>query len=102
MNYDVATSEELRTERDKINAVLDSRADADRAEAEAEILALAKASGVDLKRLAGGSKSVVKAQKSVVAPKYRNADGQTWTGRGKPPLWAKAAKEAGKLGDYAI
>jgi DNA-binding protein H-NS len=27
---------------------------------------------------------------SSVAPKYRNPEtGQTWTGRGKPPLWIK-------------
>ncbi len=30
------------------------------------------------------------ASGSSVAPKYRNPEtGQTWTGRGKPPLWIK-------------
>ena len=31
-----------------------------------------------------------------VAPKYRDADGNTWTGRGRPPLWLVAAEKAGK------
>lgn len=38
-----------------------------------------------------------------VAPKYRNpanAD-QTWTGRGKPPVWVKALKDSGSL-DVAL
>ena len=34
-----------------------------------------------------------------VSPKYRNPDNpnETWTGRGRAPLWAKARKEAGTL-----
>ena len=31
-----------------------------------------------------------------VAPKYRDADGNTWTGRGRTPLWMVAAEKAGK------
>lgn len=31
-----------------------------------------------------------------VAPKYRDSDGNTWTGRGRSPLWLVAAEKAGK------
>jgi DNA-binding protein H-NS len=31
-----------------------------------------------------------------VAPKYRDDDGNTWTGRGRPPLWLVAAEKSGK------
>ncbi|NCV86322.1 MAG: H-NS histone family protein, partial [Oxalobacteraceae bacterium] len=32
-----------------------------------------------------------------VLPKYRDeVSGQTWTGRGKPPLWLKAMLDQGK------
>jgi DNA-binding protein H-NS len=39
-----------------------------------------------------------------VAPKYRNPENaeQTWTGRGKPPLWALALKNAGTLDSALI
>ncbi|RUL72496.1 H-NS family nucleoid-associated regulatory protein [Dyella choica] len=42
----------------------------------------------------GGGRAAKKAGKrSVVAPKYRNPEdpSQTWTGRGKQPLWFAAA-----------
>lgn len=35
----------------------------------------------------GGTKSVTKP----VAPKYRGANGETWTGRGRTPSWVTAA-----------
>lgn len=38
-------------------------------------------------RTAGGSK---------VAIKYRDGSGNTWTGRGRTPLWLVAAEKAGK------
>lgn len=57
----------------------------------------------------GGRKTTAKTSKSPrssnagrkVAPKYRNPDNpeQTWTGRGKAPLWFAAATEAGRSRD---
>lgn len=56
-----------------------------------------------------GRKTAAKASKTTrsssagrkVAPKYRNPDNpeQTWTGRGKAPLWFVAATEAGRSRD---
>ena len=48
-------------------------------------------------RKAAGKKSSTAGTK--VAPKYRNpADAsQTWTGRGKSPIWVAELKKAGKL-----
>lgn len=61
---------------------------------------------------AGGSKAKTarkSAKKTVgkrakVEPKFRNPDdfAQTWTGRGKMPLWVKALHEAGKLDSARI
>ena len=31
-----------------------------------------------------------------VAPKYRDAKGNTWAGRGRPPLWLVEAESAGR------
>ncbi|WP_398494350.1 H-NS family nucleoid-associated regulatory protein [Variovorax sp.] len=44
-----------------------------------------------------GGKSVGKASGS--APKYRDQDGNVWSGRGPRPGWFKAALEAGKSAD---
>lgn len=101
LNLKEVSSEDLRATRDAINVELDSRQAEELAAAEAKILELAKASGVDLKKLAGGSpgKAAKAEKKGSVAPKYRNPENpeQTWTGRGKPPVWAKAMKDAGTL-----
>jgi DNA-binding protein H-NS len=40
------------------------------------------------------SKSVVKT-KSLVAVKYRGPNGETWTGRGRPPGWLAALEAQG-------
>ena len=34
-----------------------------------------------------------------IAPKYRDRAGNTWTGRGRTPLWLVAAEKAGKSRD---
>lgn len=64
--------------------------------------------------LAGGSSRAAKPPKaravkaakrpaSKVAVKYRDADGNTWTGRGLQPRWLKAALAAGKkLEDFKV
>jgi DNA-binding protein H-NS len=38
-------------------------------------------------------------KRAKVAPKYRNPTNaaQTWTGRGRTPLWVQALKDAGQL-----
>lgn len=69
---------------------------------------LAKSFGVELQDILEApakKKRVSKAKGKKVAPKYRNpADtSQTWTGRGRQPLWVKAALDGGKkLDDLKI
>ena len=74
----------------------------------AKIVQLAKDNGISAAQIAealkaGKSKaSAVKKPKVIraaVSPKYRNPANaeQTWTGRGKAPLWAKTLKDAGTL-----
>lgn len=43
----------------------------------------------------GGRRSSPLAGRSVPA-KYRDAQGNTWSGRGRPPLWLVAAEKAGR------
>jgi DNA-binding protein H-NS len=37
-----------------------------------------------------------------VAVKYRDDNGNTWTGRGRPPLWLVAAEKGGKRRDLFL
>jgi len=37
-----------------------------------------------------------KAKRTVVAPKYRDENGNFWTGRGKMPVWLRSAIEQGR------
>lgn len=68
-----------------------------------KVIALVKAEGFSLDDLFGSAKNKGKAKaktkvKAKVAPKYSNpADKeQTWSGRGRQPLWFAAAIKAGK------
>lgn len=84
------------------------------AQVRAKLTRTARAEGYTIAELFGGSAEAgdsprrgrgagtkAKASRTAtrkVAPKYRNPDNpeQTWTGRGKAPLWFVAATEAGK------
>lgn len=44
----------------------------------------------------GGARRKSAARKDVRAIKYRDSDGNVWSGRGPRPGWFKAALEAGK------
>lgn len=47
-------------------------------------------------RGAAGEKSSSTKAKTVVAPKFRSPDGQTWTGRGKAPKWLSELEAKGR------
>ena len=83
-----------------------------------KILAIAKDAGLSAADISaamgGGKKKSAKAKvagavkkagpRGKVAPKYKNpADAtQTWTGRGKSPVWVQALKNAGTLDSALI
>jgi DNA-binding protein H-NS len=66
----------------------------------------AKEAGFDIYELFGGGRSSKAAgEKKPVAPKYRDPDNpnNTWSGRGKHPVWLREALAAGKtLESFAI
>jgi len=74
-----AHANQVRTVREKIDAVLKS----------------ASLSINEVYPTRGGKKA--SGKKGVVAPKYRNPEtGETWSGRGRQPVWfAKALKKSG-------
>jgi len=82
----------------------------------ARIVQLAVDNGISLAQIADALKAgkpqgkakakrtAVKATGAKVPPKYQNPNNaaETWTGRGKAPVWARGLKEAGTLDSALI
>jgi DNA-binding protein H-NS len=65
----------------------------------------AREAGFDIYDLFGVVRAKAASEKKPVAPKYRDPDNpnNTWTGRGKHPVWLRDALAAGKtLESFAI
>jgi DNA-binding protein H-NS len=64
----------------------------------ADMEKLARDAGVSLNELFPSAGTKIAKVKSTVAPKYRNPKDalQTWTGRGRQPLWIAAQLAEGK------
>lgn len=90
-----------KLQKDVETAIADFQ-DRERRQALAEVEAFARERGLSASDLEGLLK---RKTRKPVAPKYANpADAtQTWTGRGRKPLWVVEALEAGKsLDDLKI
>lgn len=57
-----------------------------------KLAAMAKDAGFDIRELFDGRGG----KRGKVAVKYRDKDGNTWTGRGRMPRWLTAAMKGGK------
>ena len=83
--------EELTAEREKLDAEIKEKQDAEKASVIAQIKQVADTYGItadDLVEAMGGLKSKRKGVKA--KPKYRDpATGVIWSGRGKEPAWIK-------------
>lgn len=102
--YQVAlmSSSELQALRNDIDAELTRREN--KLAAIEEIKRLASEKGLRLEDLLvelGGARLRPKRESATGAPRYRNPDNpqQTWSGRGKRPLWLNAALQSGQTLD---
>lgn len=86
----MATYQELRAEIERLQQEAEAMRREEMKSVIAEIRAKMAEYGITLDDLRGS------ARKSyTVAPKYRNDQGQTWSGRGKKPRWLQEALAAG-------
>ncbi|MEN6079621.1 H-NS histone family protein [Chromobacterium piscinae] len=93
---------ELKDRLAQVEAEIGQREKAEKAEAKSKILELAKAHGLSLDDLFKQAESKVKKP---VEAKYRHPtdDSQTWSGRGRKPLWVQELLDQGKtLEELAI
>lgn len=92
MDLQSLSLQELYTLRDQLNTEVTHRESAEKAEAKKKVQALMAQYGLSADDL--GKKA---ATRKPVAAKYQNpADAsQTWTGRGRMPLWVQAYLDNG-------
>jgi DNA-binding protein H-NS len=85
---------ELSAMEREIERLKDQKRNSERAEVRAELIALAKKKGFEIKDLFGKGSGA----KGSVAIKYRDPKNaaNTWTGRGRMPRWMVAATKGGK------
>jgi DNA-binding protein H-NS len=88
---------ELRALRDRVDQAIGERERIKRAEVKVKMAELASRAGFSVGELFGG-----KAKRGMVPIKYRNPDNpeQTWTGRGRRPLWI--VKAGGDMSRFRI
>jgi DNA-binding protein H-NS len=102
MNLSELTFTELQDLHAKVVATIDQQQAAVKADAKKQILELVKLHGLSLDDVL--SKATAAVRKPVDA-KYKNPNDetQTWTGRGRKPLWVQALLDEGfSLEDLAI
>jgi len=95
---------ELMALEKAVAAAIEEKRVSEKAEAKAALAALAAERGFSLDELIGGGRGKAKGKGSVPA-KYRNPDNpaETWTGRGRQPLWLAAQVKKGvKLEKFLI
>ena len=82
----------LLAQREALDAEINARQRAAKAEGVAAVRALMASHSITLADL---SPRGAKPGASKVAPKFRDAEGNTWTGRGTQPTWLARALAAG-------
>lgn len=93
---------ELKNLLEQITTAIEQQEAAKKAEAKKQIMELAKSYGLSLDEVL--SKATTAARKPVEA-KYKNPNdaSQTWSGRGRKPVWVQALLDEGfSLEDLAI
>lgn len=110
INYSNWSLDKLNKEVDKIQRIIKSKEARDKKATLAKLVTVARKSGFELHELLGEDTIKIRNPKPVrtaakkpskkrgkVAPKYKNpADSsETWTGRGRQPLWVKEFVENG-------
>ena len=106
INYSSWSLEKLNKEVGKIQRVIKTKEARDKKATLAKLVLVARKSGFELHELLGSAASIEKAAVTVkvpsrkrgkVPPKYQNPanNAETWTGRGRQPVWVKNYLESG-------
>ena len=91
------TVKELAVLKQEVADAIVARKAQEHEEIKEKLAALAEKSGYAISELFGKTRKNGTGTKGKVAPKYRNPDdaSDTWTGRGRMPLWMKGLTDKG-------
>lgn len=94
---DKASLAELKDLRTRVEQAIAERQISERASLREKMMAMATEAGFSIDELVGGKPAGKAGTRAPVAIKYRNPKDptQTWTGRGRPPLWMVALMKKG-------
>ena len=98
-NLDKMSVKDLQTLQIEVEEAISERKLAEKAEVKEKLAAMAEKSGFSVDELFGKArKNGASTGKGKVAPKYRNPQNpaETWTGRGRMPLWIKTLTDKGQ------
>jgi DNA-binding protein H-NS len=102
----MATLQELLAQRAELDRQIESQKTETRSSAIAQIKKIMEENGLTVGDLSSPVRAVAKpgAKKGgTVAAKYKDGNGNSWSGRGLQPKWLKAAVASGKsLADFAV
>jgi len=87
--------------KNDVERELKARETEEKAKAKRQILDLAKSYGLSVEEVLGK----IKGERAPVEAKYRNPNdaSQTWSGRGRKPIWVQQQLDAGKtMEDLAV
>jgi len=93
-NLENMSTRELAAMETRIAQLKAEKSSAERAAVREQMIKIAKDAGFDIYELFGSGR--VGGKRGKVAVKYRDGAGNTWTGRGRMPLWLVAATKGGK------
>jgi DNA-binding protein H-NS len=91
-NLEKMSYAELSEMESRIARMKAEKQNSERAAVRQKLTDLAKQHGFDIHELLGKGRK----GKGSVAAKYRDSNGNTWTGRGRMPRWMTAATKGGK------
>jgi DNA-binding protein H-NS len=102
----MATLTELIAERTALEEKIKALAKSQRTDAIEKVRAVMREHDLTVADIGSSTKAAANSKKDStkkVAAKYRDASGNTWSGRGLQPKWLKAALASGKtLRDFAV
>lgn len=93
----------LLAQQAELEKKIESTRSQERAEAVGKVKAMMAEYGLTAADIGGRASASAPRSTRKVAPKFRDAAGNTWSGRGLKPKWLTAALAGGKkLADFAI
>ncbi|NDV14076.1 H-NS family nucleoid-associated regulatory protein [Crenobacter caeni] len=95
IDTNTASLAEIEAAIEKLTAALESKKESAKREAAEKILEIARAAGLTVNVEGLKQASSGKGSRGPVAAKYRDANGNEWTGRGRKPRWVEDYLAAG-------